>query len=367
MKDLRCEKLAELITGHSLAVKPGQKIVIRGPVDARPLILALEGQIWSRGGFPLTQLAFPESEELAYRHASDAMLAWTNELDVMAVERFDGLVLIQGEENPRANDRVAPERRRLALSAAMAARNLVMKRAAAGNFAWLAVHWPTAGWAQAAGMSTLDYQDLVFAACLPDLDDPVAYWNAVEERQRGYIKSLDGARLIRIEADETDLSMSVAGRRFDNGCSRHNLPDGEIYTGPVEDSAEGRIRFPGRVIYRGAEIRDMRFRFEQGLVVEATAASGQEHLLALLDSDAGARRLGEVALGLNAGIKELSGQILVDEKAGGTMHIALGNGYPQTGSINRSALHLDLVLDTRKGGRVTVDGRTVLENGILAL
>ncbi|MFZ4614585.1 MAG: aminopeptidase [Rectinemataceae bacterium] len=363
MYDERCDRLARLIAEWSLGVREGQRIIVKGPDSAKPLMLALAKAIYGRGAFPWFQVAFAESEEIAFRHASDAVLAQPCELDSLAVEKFDGLLLIMGEENPRAHSRVDPARRAMALNAAMPSRNAVMRRAAEGSFSWAAVVWPTAGYANEATMSIMDFEDAVFGASLPAGKDPVGHWRGVGERQAASIAALAGAREVRIEAEDTDLRLSVEGRRWDNGCCRHNLPDGEIYTGPVEDSAEGRIYFPGRVLYKGGEARGIRLRFEKGLVIEATAAQGQEFLLGMLDSDPSARRLGEFAFGMNDGIKELCGQILLDEKAGGTMHIALGNGYPQTGSKNRSALHWDLVLDTRAGGRVSVDGKVALENG----
>ncbi|MEI6387398.1 MAG: aminopeptidase [Spirochaetota bacterium] len=367
MYDDRCDQLAKLVTEWSLGVREGQKVIVKGPDCAKPLMLALEKRIYEAGGFPWFQIAFAESEEIAFRYASDKMLSWPCDLDMEAVERFDAFVLIQGEDNPKAHSRVPPARRAMALAAAMPARNAVMRRAATEKFAWTAAVWPTAGYANEADMSILDFEDALFRSCLPEGKDPVAHWRSVEERQHAAIGALAGARELRIESEGTDLRLSVAGRLWGNGCGKHNLPDGEIYTGPIEDSAEGHIRFPGRVLYKGGEARGIELRFEKGLVVEASAESGGAFLAAMLDTDPDARRLGEIAFGMNEGITELCGQILLDEKAGGTMHIALGNGYPQTGSINRSALHWDLVLDTRKGGRVSIDGRVVLENGRYAI
>jgi aminopeptidase len=174
---------------------------------------------------------------------------------------------------------------------------------------------------------------------------------------------MSGVRSIRIEGPDTDLAVSVAGRTWINSDGRRNMPSGEIFTGPIEDSACGRLRSSFPVCRNGREVEGICLEFRAGKVVSAQAECGNDYLLAMLDLDPGARRLGELGLGLNRGIDRFTGSILYDEKIGGTVHLALGQSYPETGGGNSSALHWDIIVDTRQQGRITADGRLVMENG----
>jgi aminopeptidase len=210
------------------------------------------------------------------------------------------------------------------------------------------------------------YADLVFAAARVDEADPVRAWAEQAARQEALRALLEGGRTLRFLADGTDLTLSVAGRRWRSSAANRNLPDGEVFSGPVEDSAEGTVRFSYPLVRAGRRIEDIRLRFERGVVVEAEAASGGEALRELLDVDAGARRLGEVGIGTNFGLDRFTGQILLDEKIGGTFHLALGRGYPETGSTNVSAEHWDLICDLRDGGEILLDGAQIQHDGRFA-
>lgn len=212
-------------------------------------------------------------------------------------------------------------------------------------------------------MSLREYENIVFQACLPDMNDPIGYWRSVAAKQAKIIHWLEGRRQIHIVGKDTDLCLSVENRRFMNSCCKHNIPDGEIYTAPVEQSANGYVSFSYPAIYNGHELDNVCLCFENGRVVQATAQRNEEFLLAALDTDMGARYLGEFAIGTNYGIDRFTGQILLDEKIGGSFHLALGNSYPQTGGVNKSAIHWDLICDLRAGGSITVDGEMLCQNG----
>jgi aminopeptidase len=242
-----------------------------------------------------------------------------------------------------------------------------MQRAGAGDFKWNLTIFPSDAYAQDAEMSTDDYREFIMEACRQNEPDPVAAWVAMREFQAGIVDWLTPRKELRLVAPGTDFRCSIAGRTWINSDGKRNFPSGEVFTGPVEDSAEGEVRFSFPVVTQGRQISDIRLKFEAGKVVDASAARNEAFLIESLDSDEGARRLGEIAVGTNFGITQFTGQILLDEKIGGTAHMALGAGYPETGSTNRSAIHWDLICDLRQGGRIEVDGEALLVDGQFVL
>ncbi len=229
---------------------------------------------------------------------------------------------------------------------------------------WCGTIWPTPALAQDAGMSSDDYAAFVNRALFLDRPDPVAAWRELSDRQQSLVDRLGTASTIRIEAEGTDLTLRVDGRTWINSNGRRNMPSGEVFTGPLEDSATGTIRFTVPSSPRGVRVEDVTLTFENGEVKSATAAQGQAYLDAALDSDAGARFLGELGIGTNTGIDRATGSVLLDEKIAGTVHLALGRSYPETGGVNRSALHWDLICDLRQGGRLTADGEPITIPGL---
>jgi aminopeptidase len=212
-------------------------------------------------------------------------------------------------------------------------------------------------------MALPDYEAYIASAMFLDRPDPGAAWVELGRRQAGLVEFMTGVKTVRIEAQETDLTLSVAGRTWINSDGRRNMPSGEIFTGPVEDSPSGRLRCGFPVCRGGRELVAIALEFAGGRVVSSHADEGEDYLRSMLDLDPGARRLGELGLGLNPGIDRFTGSILYDEKIGGTVHLALGQSYPETGGLNQSALHWDLIVDTRAGGRITADGQVVMEDG----
>jgi aminopeptidase len=272
-------------------------------------------------------------------------------------ETADARIRIAAESDTRAMARIDPTRQALVDRA----RDPI--RRAAGRKRWVLTQYPTAAYAADAGMDLAEYESYVASAMFLDGPDPVAAWQELGRRQAGLVAFMSGVETVRIEAEGTDLTLSVAGRTWINSDGRRNMPSGEIFSGPVEDSAQGRLRCGFPVCRGGRELAGIELEFADGRVVAARADEGEDYLRSMLDLDSGARLLGEIGLGLNPGINRFTGSILYDEKIGGTVHLALGRSYPETGGVNESALHWDLIIDTRKGGRITADGQVVMEDG----
>jgi len=367
MQDIRIQKMADLIVNYSIQVQPGEKVVLRSMTPAEPLLNEIYARIVAAGGYPFLALKFPETNERFYEFASDEQLKHIPDVDLFVVEHFDALVMVRGENNTKALGNIDPRKLMLAQQAEAPLMQKVMQRAASGSMKWVSTLFPTSAYAQDAHMSLREYEDFVYRACMPDLNDPIGYWQGVEKRQAGLVNWLNGRRNVHIVGPDTDLHLSIDGRRFMNSCCKHNVPDGEIYTGPVEDSVNGHVLFSYPAIYNGHEMAGVHLWFENGRVVRATAEKNEQFLLAALETDAGARYLGEFAIGTNYGIDRFTGQILFDEKIGGSFHLALGNSYPQTGGQNKSAIHWDLICDLRSGGFIQVDGETIYQNGEFTL
>jgi aminopeptidase len=363
MTDPRILKLADMLVNYSVAVQPDDKVTINGPSSAAPLIYAVYEKVLQAGGLPMTRVTLTGLQEIFYKNASDAQLAYIPEPVQLDYETCDVEINIIADENTKALSRIDPARMAFRRNATAALNQLFLKRAAEGNLRWTLTLFPTQAHAQDAEMSLAEYEDFVYNACMPDLDDPVGYWQKVSTQQAKIVEWLRGKQQVHILGEETDLRLDITGRTFVNCDCKENVPDGEIFTGPVEDSAEGEVYFSYPTIYGGRQVTGVRLRFDKGKVVRASAEKNEDFLLKTLDTDEGSRYLGEFAIGTNKGIQNFTGEILFDEKIGGSFHLALGQGYPETGSTNESGLHWDMICDLRKGGEIWVDGELLYQNG----
>jgi aminopeptidase len=280
------------------------------------------------------------------------------------VESVDAIATIWAEANTRALSGSAPERHQRLIAAARNVTNRRWERISAGELAWSGVLCPTPAHAQDAEMSFKDYERFVYRACHVEEDgDAVAHWRSTSAELARRVEQLSKARELRIVGPDTDLRVLVEGRSWEAADGRHNMPDGEVYTSPIETGTEGEVRFSFPALFQGREVGDIRLRFEDGSVVAAEASRGGAFLEAVLDLDAGARMLGEVAFGLNYEIDRFTKNTLFDEKIGGTMHVALGSAFKELGGVNDSALHWDLVCDLRAEGEVYADGELIWRAG----
>ncbi|MGH2747240.1 MAG: aminopeptidase [Actinomycetota bacterium] len=365
MTDQRIEKLAEVLVDYSNEVKEGDKVSIRGSYVAEPLILAIYKRCLQRGAYPMIRASLPRAEPMFYRFAEDHQLEYMWETDRWLIENLDVGFAIISDTNTRQLSKVDPARQVIASKARRPLLDTSMKRAAKGEYRWNVTLFPTEAHAMDAEMSLDEYEEFFYGACLVDKDDPVAEWRNVAERHARLVKWIEGRNEVHIEGEGTELILEVGGRTFLAADGKENFPDGEIFTGPIENKTRGHVTFTYPAIYGGQSVEDIRLEFEGGRVVDAKASKNEDFLIKTLDTDAGARVLGELGIGTNYGIREFTGEILLDEKIGGTIHLALGASYPESGGVNESAVHWDMVCDLRRGGRITVDGDTLMEDGKL--
>ena len=350
-------RFAALLAGYCLDVQAGQQVLVRSTSQAAPLLLALQHEILEREAWPVLRTALPGQSEGYWAAARDAHLDSLSPAEQADTEGSDCLLTIQAPENTSELAGVDPARLARAARSRADVRELAMQRR------WCGTVWPTPAGAQQAGLSSGGFAALIERALFLDRDDPVAAWGELHDTQARLIERLSGASELRIEAEGTDLTLSVEGRSWVNSDGKRNMPSGEVFTGPHEDSAEGRIRYTIPSSPRGVAVEGIELRFEAGRVVEARADRGEDYLRETLATDEGASRLGEIGIGTNFGIDQPVGMILLDEKIGGTVHLAVGRSYPETGGVNESAVHWDMICDLRRGGRLTADGEPLLVDG----
>jgi aminopeptidase len=363
MADARIEKLAALLVTYSVAVRLGDTVGIAAPESARLLTNEIYKNVLRAGGHPIVIPRSIELTELLFKYGSKEQIEFIHEGQRVITEKYDVRIAIIGEENTKSLSRIDPAKLVWFDQSRAELMKTSMRRTASGEYRWVLAPYPTNGFAQDADMSLSDYEDFLYRACMPDLNDPIGFWRRFSVGQQRIVEWLNGREKVHIIGKETDLWLSVAGRKFIN-CDGHlNIPDGEVFTGPVEDSADGHVYFSYPAIEAGHEVTGVRLWFEKGKVIRATAEKNEEFLHHTLDTDAGSRYLGEFAIGTNEGITQFTRAILFDEKIGGSFHMALGAGYPETGSRNDSAIHWDMVCDLRQGGEIWVDGQLLHRDG----
>jgi aminopeptidase len=363
MSDPRVDRLADLVVGYSLELGEGDVVRIDGSDIAAPLVLAIYRSALAAGALPYTNVGLDGLLELLLETGSEEQLAYISPTQWKEIETIDALATVWSESNTRSLSRVDPARHSRYIAAHRQLSNRRWERIAAGAMAWCGTLHPTAAHAQEADMSLEDYEAFVFGACHADKDDPASHWRRVAQELTARAGRLASVGELRIVGPDTDLRIGVAGRTWLAAEGRFNMPDGEVFTSPVETETEGEIRFTFPAVFQGREVEDVRLRFEDGRVVSASAARGEDYLQSLLDMDEGARIPGEVAFGLNYEIDRFTRNILFDEKIGGTMHVALGAAFPQAGGNNTSGLHFDLICDLRQGGEVYADGELIWRDG----
>jgi aminopeptidase len=363
MIDPRTKKLANLLVTYCVEVKPGDRVFISGGMPALPLITEIYREVIHAGGHPMTNWNVPALQEIMLKEGNDTQLQYIPEPIKMVIETFECTIGLWADENTRALSGVDPARQQMAQAAGAELSAIHMRRSASGELRWVGALYPTNAHAQDADMSLSDFADFVYSACYVDKDDPVAEWHRIHNEQQKLVDWLAGKKRIVVKGPNADLTLSIEGRGFINSDGHKNMPSGEIFTSPVEDSVNGWVRFTYPAITGGREVEGIELRFEDGKVVEATAKKNQEFLLRMLDTDAGARYLGEFAIGTNYGIKQFTKSILFDEKIGGTMHMAIGHGFAEIGGKNESAVHWDMICDMRDGGKIWVDDELFYDSG----
>lgn len=363
MADIRIERFAQILVDHSAQIKPGDRVAVEATTAAAPLVQALYAAILERGGHPCLLLDLPDQDEIFFNVAKDEQLDVTPPFLKLAYDQFESRIRIHSATNSRALTHVDPARQKRRQKALAPILEAQMRRGADRSFKWVTTLYPTEGYAIEAEMGLREFENFAFRACHADESDPVAFWKNVEASQARIIARLEGHNQIVLRGPNVDLSLSIKGRKFMNGAGQNNMPDGEVFTGPVEDSVNGWVRYSYPAIYNGVMVEGVELTFSNGKVTKAKAEKNQGILLEMLESDPGARYVGEFAIGTNYEIDRFSHNILFDEKLGGSFHMALGAGYPETGSKNKSIIHWDMICGMKNDSEILVDGEVIYKDG----
>ncbi len=371
MNDPRINKMAKLLVSYSTNVEPKNLVAITALTPAAPLVEELFRETLRCGGYPyfLTRGSPPfypgleNTGDIFIKTANDDQLKHVDMFYKKVVEEFDVLISILGESNTRSLATLDPSRFSLYERTHSDVTNTYFQRQASGELRRVLTLFPTQSFAQDAEMSLEEFEEYVFSATYTDVDDPSAEWQRIYNTQQNIVDSLVGKKRVEIKGPNVDLIMSIEGRTFINCAGKINIPDGEIFTGPVEESVNGWIRFTYPDYWTGREISGIELQFKDGKVEHATATKNEEILQETLDTDPGARYVGELGIGTNERVNRFIKNMLFDEKIGGTIHLALGHGYPQTGSKNKSAIHWDMLIDMKDGGQIIVDDELFYESG----
>jgi aminopeptidase len=371
MTDPRINKLAQVLVQYSTEVKEKELVAIMGRPLATPLIKEVYREVLRAGAYPYILVrgfpwAVPGLQGLDYILYSEANQDQLSHVDLLlkkVIEEFDVRIFFYAEYNTRNLSTIDPNQIKLHRQTHQGIVKTSMERFASGDLRWVSLNYPCEAMAQEADMSLEEYSDFIFSTTYCDTDDPVGKWKEIHQEQQRLVEWLKGKKKVEINGSDIELKFSIEGRSFINGDGKNNMPCGEIYTGPVEDSVNGWVRFTYPAIYTGLEVQGVELKFKDGKVVDASADKNQDFLKAMLETDGGSSYLGEFGIGTNPQITRFMKDIGFDEKIKGTIHFALGAGYPQTGSLNESAIHWDMICDLREGGRITIDDEVFFEDG----
>lgn len=361
--DPRVQKLAEILVHHSARITPGDRVAIEATTAAEPLVRALYREILTAGAYPYPLLKIPQQDRELLSYGNDDQVGHVDQLRHQAYQKFESRIRIYSSTNPQELNDFSSSKQALFNQSKSPILKTQLERGAQDLFKWVTTLYPTQAYADQAGMDLEEFQDFVYSACLADQEDPIQRWHEIKENQAARLNLFQGHDRVKLTGPDIDLELSVKGRKFINCYGINNMPDGEIFTGPVETSLNGWVRYSYPAVYSGVMVKGVELEFQEGRVVRAQAEEQEDYLLKLLDSDPGARYAGEFAVGTNTQIQRFTGNILFDEKIGGSIHIALGSGYPETGSANQSAIHWDMICDMRKESTIEVDGSPIYQNG----
>lgn len=363
MADARMEKLAKTLVNYSVKVKPGDWVYITGEKVAEPLVNAVLEEVLKAGGLPTMHLGSDLLRETFFNFADETQLKWVSPIQKLVIENVDVMINISASSNTRTLAGIDPSKQQIQGKANSEISKIYMKRSAEGSLRWVITQFPCNALAQEADMSLRDFEDFVYGATFVDQEDPVAEWKAISDEHEKMIAWLDGKKEVKVKSQHADLTLSIDGRKFINSAGTNNMPSGEIFTSPVEDSVNGWIYFTYPAITGGREVEGIRLEFENGKVVKASAEKNEEYLMMMLDMDEGSRTLGEFAIGTNYGIQKFTKSILFDEKIGGSIHLAIGAGFEEAGSKNVSAVHWDMICDMKTESEIFVDGELFYKDG----
>jgi aminopeptidase len=354
-------KYANLLVDYCLDIQVNDRLLVQSTYLAEPLVRQIYKQTLVRGGHMVVEFTFSEREKIFMDLAADHQLSWISPLRENAIKEFEAFLHVRAPYNLRENENVDPEKRRKRANALSGLNKIYFERTSQGELKRSLCQFPTQANAQEAGMSLGEYSDFIYRACKLHAPDPKQSWIEVREKQESVVTFLNDVSEVRYLSNGTDISFSVKGRNWINSDGKTNMPSGEVFTSPVEDSVNGRIFFSYPSIYLGKDIEGITLEVKSGEVVRWDAEKGKDHLDSVLKND-GARFFGEVAIGMNYDIDKATKNILFDEKMGGTVHMALGQSYYQTGGKNQSPIHWDMITDMRDG-EIWADGQMIYKAG----
>jgi aminopeptidase len=370
MTDPRVRNLAKTLVQYSAKVKKEDHVAIFFQPVAIPLVREVYREVLRAGAFPNLLLGLDrthvEIDEFAYilfTEGNEDQIKHVSPLEEIVRSEFDAFFNIRSQINTRNLSTVDPAKQSMRAKAYSELSKVFLERSAAGDLRWTLTMFPTQAYAQDAEMSLSEFEDYVYSTTYADTDDPIGAWQAIHDEQQVYVDWLKGKKNVQVKGPDADLTLSIEERTFINSDGKHNMPSGEIFTGPVEDSVNGWVRYTYPAVLSGHEVEGIELHFKEGKVVKASAKKNEDFLIKMLDTDEGSRYLGEFAIGTNKRITRFIKNILFDEKIGGTIHMAVGAGYPETGSKNMSAIHWDMICDMRDGGQIIVDGELMYESG----
>ena len=358
------EKYAEVLVDYSVNVQAGELTIIRtDSYQSQPLIKAIYKRVLEKGAYPVVRMGVEGLNEVYIKNASDEQLSYIDPMTEVEYDQAKNFISIGAPFNVKNMAR--SDSKKLAKRSAATRRlsEKLLKRSAEGDLNWVIADFPTNALAQEANMSLDEYTEFLIKACYLHLDNPIEKWKEINAFQQKIADFLNTKSKIRLVGEKTDITFNVAGRTWKSCAGECNFPDGEVYTSPVEDSANGQIYFDFPQIYRGNEAQKVLLTLKDGKVIEAKAEKGEEFLNDMLNMDEGARFVGEIAIGTNDMVQDVTGNILFDEKIGGSIHMAVGASYPDTGGKNVSGLHWDLIKNMKNGGQIYADDELIYENG----
>ena len=361
--DIRLTKLAKLLVHYSVNVQDNEKVSISGTTESEPLLREIYKEVLLTGAHPKIHMEFEDQKYIFFSLAKDHQLDYVDPFALHEMENVDATIITLPDLNPHALTSIDPEKKQREALAQKPIIDIMLKRWEEGTLRWVGSICPSRALAQEAHMSLEEYTEFVFSCMNLNDDDPVSFWKDFSAKQQKICDRLNKVKEMRYVGLDTDLKFRCEGRKWINCDGKYNFPDGEVFTGPIEDSVEGTIRFTFPGIFQGQEIEDIFLRFKSGKVVKAHARKGEALLLKLLDTDKGSRYVGEIAIGTNENINRFTKNMLFDEKMGKTVHLAIGRGIPLSGSKNDSAIHWDMLKDMSEGGEIYADDSLIYRDG----
>ena len=351
--DRRVLRLANILVHHSVKAKKGEIVRISCSELGKPLALAVYCEVLRARAHPLLSVGFDDAARIFFEEAGDEQIAHLSPTKLYEAKRIDADIVIVAPGNTRALSHIPPKKLADKRKATRPISEIVLRRVR-----WVLTNFPTEALAQETDRSLPEYEKLYYRAVEQD-------WGAMAKMFRRAKRIMERSSQVRIVGKETELSFSIRGRKAIPCAGEYNMPDGEIFTAPLESSTEGTILYEFPAIYGGREVSGIRLVFRKGKVVDASAEKNESMLKEMLAADPGARILGEFGIGANAGVTAFTRDILLDEKMGGTVHLAIGRSYAESGGKNASAVHWDMIKDLRREGELYLDGRPVLRTGYL--